>query len=174
VAAGGGALTDHLVHVLDLLDALWPDSRVTSVYAVANRQLHPDAAVETAGLAALRLELVSATGRRQVPVVIDASWSRPVGYATWGGLTLRLIGTGGITDLDPFAMRVGGHLVSARNEAWIPYGPDLDALLLTSFLQVVAGTGTAKPDGAAGTRGLAVVLAAYASVASGQPEAPRA
>ena len=59
-AAGGGALTDHLVHVLDLLDALWPDSRVTSVYAVANRLLHPDAAVETGGLAALRLELVSA------------------------------------------------------------------------------------------------------------------
>jgi predicted dehydrogenase len=173
-AAGGGALTDHLVHVLDLLDALWPDSRVTSVYAVANRLLHPGTAVETAGLAALRLELVSATSRRQVPVAIDASWSRPAGYPTWGGLTLRLIGTGGITDLDPFAMRVGGHLVSARNAAWIPYGPDLDALLLTSFLEVVAGGRTASPDGAASTRGLAVVLAAYASVASGQPEAPRA
>lgn len=173
-AAGGGALTDHLVHVLDLLDALWPDSRVTSVYAVANRLLHPDAAVETGGLAALRLELESASGRRQVPVVIDASWSRPDSYATWGGLTLRVIGTGGITDLDPFALRVGGHLESAGNAAWIPYGPDLDSLLLASFLDVVAGSATASPDGAAGTRGLAVVLAAYASVASGQPVAPRA
>ena len=119
-AAGGGALTDHLVHVLDLLDALWPDSRVTSVYAVANRLLHPDAAVETGGLAALRLELESASGRRQVPVVIDASWSRPDGYATWGGLTLRLIGTGGITDLDPFALRVGGHLESVRERGLDP------------------------------------------------------
>ena len=145
-----------------------------SVYAVANRLLHPDAAVETGGLAALRLDLESASGRRQVPVVIDASWSRPDSYATWGGLTLRLIGTGGITDLDPFALRVGGHLESAGNAAWIPYGPDLDALLLASFLDVVAGSGTASPDGAAGTRGLAVVLAAYASVASGQPVAPRA
>jgi 1,5-anhydro-D-fructose reductase (1,5-anhydro-D-mannitol-forming) len=172
VAAGGGALTDHLVHVLDLLDALWPDSRVRSVYAVANRLLHPGAAVETGGLAALRLELVSASAARQVPVVIDASWSRPDGWATWGGLTLRLIGTGGITDLDPFALRVGGHLESVRKSAWIPYGPDLDALLLTSFLDVVAGARTASPDGEAGTRGLAVVLAAYASVASGQPVAP--
>ena len=171
-AAGGGALTDHLVHVLDLLDALWPDGRVSSVYAVANRLLHPDAGVETGGLAALRLELVSGSGR-QVPVVIDASWSRPDGYPTWGGLTLRVIGTGGITDLDPFALRVGGHLASTRNAAWIPYGPDLDALLLTSFLEVVAGSATASPDGAAGTRGLAVVLAAYASVVSGQPVAPR-
>ena len=61
---------------------------------------------------------------------------------------------------------------SSRKAAWIPYGPDLDALLLASFLEVAAGSATASPDGAAGTRGLAVVLAAYASVASGQPEAP--
>ncbi|HEY5981225.1 MAG TPA: Gfo/Idh/MocA family oxidoreductase [Microlunatus sp.] len=173
-AAGGGALTDHLVHVLDLLDALWPGSRVAGVYAVANRVLHPEAAVETGGLAALRLELESGSGRREVPVVIDASWSRPDSYPTWGGLTLRLIGTGGIGDLDPFALRVGGHLEAARNGAWIPYGPDLDALLLTSFLNVVAGRATAAPDGAAGTRGLAVVLAAYASVSSGQPVVPGA
>ena len=173
VAAGGGALTDHLVHVLDLLDALWPNSAVTSVYAVANRLLHPEAAVETGGLAALRLELVSGSARQEVPVVIDASWSRPDSYPTWGGLTLRLIGTGGVTDLDPFALRVGGHLEGARNAAWIPYGPDLDRLLLTSFLDVVAGSSTASPDGAAGSRGLAVVLAAYASLASGQPVVPR-
>lgn len=168
-AAGGGALTDHLVHVLDLLDALWPGSRVRSVYAVANRLLHPDAAVETGGLAAFRLELDDRTGR-SVPVTIDASWSRPDGYATWGGLTLRLIGTGGISDVDPFALRVGGHLSSTANAAWIPYGPNLDELLLRSFLDVVAGRAPAAPDGAAGTRGLAVVLAAYASVRSGQPE----
>ena len=169
-AAGGGALTDHLVHVLDLLDALWPGSRVRSVYAVANRTLHPEVAVETGGLAALRLEL--STGSTPVPVTIDASWSRPDGYATWGGLTLRLIGTGGIGELDPFALRVGGHLSSTQNAAWIPYGPDLDELMLRSFLDLVAGRGAAAQpgtDGAAGTRGLAVVLAAYASVRRGQP-----
>jgi predicted dehydrogenase len=168
-AAGGGALTDHLVHVLDLLDALWPGSRVRSVYAVAHRLLHPDVAVETAGLAALRLELDPGAGGRQVPVTIDASWSRPDGYPTWGGLTLRLIGTGGISELDPFALRVGGHLSSTRNAAWIPYGPDLDALLLRAFLDVVSGDAVAAPDGASGIRGLAVVLAAYESARTGQP-----
>ena len=168
VAAGGGALTDHLVHLLDLLDCLWPDSRVRNVYAVANRLRHPEVAVETAGLAAMRLELAG----REVPVVIDASWSRPDGYATWGGLTLRLTGTGGIADLDPFASRIGGHLNSTGNAAWIGYGPDLDALLLGSFLQVAAGAAVAAPDGAAGTRSLAVVLAAYESLRSGQPVEP--
>jgi 1,5-anhydro-D-fructose reductase (1,5-anhydro-D-mannitol-forming) len=74
--------------------------------------------------------------------------------------------------VDPFALRVGGHLAAVRNAAWIPYGPDLDALLLRSFLDVVAGLAPAEPDGAAGTRGLAVVLAAYESVASGQPVTP--
>lgn len=168
-AAGGGALTDHLVHVLDLIDALWPGARVSSVYAVANRLLHPDAAVETGGVAALRLELV---GAGSVPVTIDASWSRPDGYLTWGGLTLRVIGSGGISELDPFALRVGGH--ARGRAAWIAYGPDLDALLLRSFLSVVAGEAVAAPDGAAGTRGLAVVLAAYESVRTGQPVVPEA
>jgi 1,5-anhydro-D-fructose reductase (1,5-anhydro-D-mannitol-forming) len=173
-AAGGGALTDHLVHVLDLLDALWPGSRVRSVYAAANRLLQPDAAVESGGLAVLRLGLDPGDGGRQVPVSIDASWSRPDGYPTWGGLTLRLIGAGGIAELDPFASRVGGHLSSTANAAWIPYGPDLDALLLRAFLDVVAGVETAAPDGAAGVRSLAAVLAAYESVRTGQPVAPRA
>jgi len=168
-AAGGGALTDHLVHVLDLIDALWPGVRVSSVYALANRLLHPELEVETAGLGVLRLEL--ATG--SVPVTIDASWSRPSGYATWGGLTLRVIGSRGISELDPFALRVGGHLSSTANEAWIPYGPNLDALLLDSFLAVVAGDAVAAPDGAAGTRGLAVVLAAYESLRTGQPVTPQ-
>jgi predicted dehydrogenase len=167
VAAGGGALTDHLVHVLDLLDALWPQARVASVYAVANRLLHPEAAVETGGLAALRLELNSG----EVPVTIDASWSRPDGYRTWGGLTLRLIGADGISEVDPFALHVGGHLSSTGNAAWIPYGPNLDALLVQAYLAVVAGEAVAAPDGAAGTRGLAVVLAAYESVRTGQPVA---
>ena len=164
-AAGGGALTDHLVHVLDLVDCLWPDSRVSSVYAVANRLLHPEVAVETGGVAALRLEL----GGRDVPVVIDASWSRPDGFATWGGLTLRVTGSSGIAELDPFAGRIGGHLNSAGNAAWISYGPELDALLLDSFLRVAAGETVAVPDGMAGTRNLAVVLAAYESVRTGQP-----
>lgn len=173
-AAGGGALTDHLVHVLDLLDALWPSARVQSVYAMANRLLHPDLAVETAGLAALTLEISAPDGgRRRVPAVIDASWSRPEGYPTWGGLTLRLVGTDGIGDLDPFASRVGGHLRSSGSAVWIPYGPDLDALMLRAFLDVVRGIAMASPDGAAGTRGLAAVLAAYESVAAGQPVAPR-
>lgn len=167
-AAGGGALTDHLVHVLDLLDCLWPQARVSRVYAVANRLLHPEVGVETGGLAAVRLEIDPG---RSVPVVIDASWSRPDGYATWGGLTLRLTGAGGIADLDPFAARVYGHLSATGNAAWIPYGPDLDDLLLRSFLSVVAGEAPAAPDGAAGTRGLAVVLAAYASARTGQPVA---
>jgi predicted dehydrogenase len=169
-AAGGGALTDHLVHVLDLLDALWPGSRIRNVLAVANRVLHPEVDVETGGLAAFRLEL-DQQGSRSIPVTIDASWSRPDGYPTWGGLTLRVIGTAGIGDVDPFALRVGGHLSSTGNAAWVPYGPDLDELLLRSFLRVVAGETAAAPDGAAGTRNLAVVLAAYASVRTGQPVA---
>ena len=80
-----------------------------------------------------------------------------------------MTGTGGIVDLDPFTGRIGGHLNSTGNAAWIGYGPELDALLLDAFLRVVAGEAVAVPDGVAGTRSLAVVLAAYESVRTGQP-----
>lgn len=159
--SGGGALTDHVVHIADLLDALFRGSRVVSVFAAANSVLHPDRAVETAGLVSLRYE-------NGATAVIDCSWSRPAHYPTWGGLTLNLVTDAGLVDLDLFGQRVGGFSESSRNALWLGYGTDLDRLLLDDFVAAVRAGVPVQPDGQVGYRTVKVVEAAYESVRLGQ------
>jgi len=162
--SGGGAMTDHVVHIADMLDALFHGRRVTSVYAVANQILHPDLPVETAGL-------VSLTYADGVTAVIDCSWSKPAHYPVWGGLTLNLVTDGGLVDVSPFVQRVDGFSESARNALWLGYGTDLDQLLLAEFLGSVQRGVQPQPDGHVGYRTVRVVEAAYESLRLGRPVA---
>jgi predicted dehydrogenase len=159
--AGGGALMDHTVHLADLLDALLDGTPAVSVYAAANSLLNSDRVqVETGGL-------VSVAYANGVIATFDCSWSKPESYPTWGGLTLQLVGTAGIADLDAFSGRVAGH--AASGELWLPYGPDLDELLLAEFVAGIAEGRPAQPDGEVGYRTLEIVLAGYQSLRTGQP-----
>ncbi|WP_156253319.1 Gfo/Idh/MocA family protein [Pseudactinotalea terrae] len=157
--AGGGAVTDHTVHVADLMDALLDGDAPVAVSARSHRLLHPEAAVETAGLVQVRY----AGG---VVVTIDCSWSRPPDYPTWGGLTLEVVGSAGLARMDAFGTRLDGHL-TGRGQAWFAYGPDMDAALIAEFLDVVRTGRRPHPDGHAGLRGAAIVAAAYESVRTG-------
>lgn len=158
--AGGGAVTDHTVHVADLLDALLGGDRPVSVQARANRVLHADrVGVETAGFVQIRYAggLVAS---------IDCSWSRPEGYATWGGLTLELLGSRGLATMDAFTQRLDGTI--GGKQAWLSYGEDMDAALVAEFLDVVRTGREPHPDGRAGLRGVAIVQAAYESIRTGE------
>ena len=107
--AGGGSLMDHTVHVADLLDALLSPARASRVYAAANRVLHHDlVSVETAGLVSIGYD-------NGVCATIDCSWSRPLTYPTWGGLTLQVVGAGGLAEMDAFGQRVDGHAASGKS-----------------------------------------------------------
>ncbi|MGW8564672.1 Gfo/Idh/MocA family protein [Isoptericola sp. NPDC055881] len=160
--AGGGALADHVVHVADLLDALLGEEAV-AVRAVTNRVLHgddPRVRAETGGL-------VSLTYAGGAEVTIDCSWSVPDGAATWGGLTLQLVGTGGTVEIDPFGAHVGGLVAGGTRQAWLGFGENLDRLMLEHFLDCVRTGTTPGPDGRAGLRTLRVVAAAQESAAAG-------
>ncbi|QDP96089.1 Gfo/Idh/MocA family oxidoreductase [Microlunatus elymi] len=159
--AGGGSITDHTVHVADLLDSLFGGSPARSVYATSNKILHSDeVAVETAGL-------VSIEYANGVVASIDCSWSKPDSYPTWGGLTLQLTGDRGIADMDAFNARVDGHSETAKNGLWFPYGVDADAAMIAEFLDSVAEHRPPQPDGRSGLRTVRIVQAAYESVRSG-------
>ena len=159
--AGGGAMTDHTVHVADLMDALLDGVPPVGVYAQANRLLHPEAAVETGGL-------VSIEYANGVVATVDCSWSKPDDYPTWGGLTLHVVGSEGQADLDAFGDRVDGF-TTGRGQTWLPYGEDLDALLVAELVDALRTGRRPQPDGAVGVRTTRVVEAAYASARSGQP-----
>jgi 1,5-anhydro-D-fructose reductase (1,5-anhydro-D-mannitol-forming) len=155
--AGGGSITDHTVHVADLLESLFDGLPARSVYAVSNTILHSEVDVETAGLVSIELD-------GGVVATIDCSWSKPDSYPTWGGLTLQLTGDGGIADLDAFDARVDGHSELDGNALWLPYGTDPDAAMITEFLDSIAEGRSPQPDGRSGLRTVRIVQAAYESV----------
>jgi 1,5-anhydro-D-fructose reductase (1,5-anhydro-D-mannitol-forming) len=161
--AGGGSLTDHTVHVADLLDSLFDSARASSVYATTNKIMHAGKVeVETGGLVSIRYD-------NGVSATIDCSWSKPPSYPTWGGLTLQLVGTRGIADMDAFSQRVDGHSESTGNGVWLSYGPNSDAVLVAEFVSSIAEGRAPQPDGEVGYRTLQIVAAGYESVRTGQP-----
>ncbi|WOF23182.1 Gfo/Idh/MocA family oxidoreductase [Microbacterium betulae] len=164
--AGGGALTDHVVHLADIMDLLRGGALPESVYAVEGRALHPGTAVETEGMVSLRYP-------DGVIATIDCSWSRPDGYPVWGGLTLLTVGSSGTMSIAPFEQRVDGFSSARGEQLWMPFGENADARMIAAFLGAITGGDAAYPDGATGIRTSAVVEAAYASVRSGQPVMPR-
>lgn len=157
--SGGGAMVDHLVHVADLLESLF-SAQPKTVYAQSNRitYAHQDR-VETGGI-------VSIEYANGLKATIDCSWNRPPAFPTWGGLTLQLVGSAGIVDVDPFAQAVTGFADRAAHYSW---GDDLDALMLDEFLSAIAAGRRPQPDGAASLRTVQIVEAAYQSAQANQP-----
>ncbi|MFI6387480.1 Gfo/Idh/MocA family protein [Nonomuraea sp. NPDC050540] len=159
--SGGGALTDHVVHVADLLADLLDDDPV-EVYAIANTIPNPELnhagnPVETAGLLSLRY-------RDGVIASIDCSWSRPPGRPNSGDLvTLTVIGTEGMAEIAPFADVLTGW--NDRGVVARGYGAPLDDLLIRAFLDAVRSGEARQPDAHAGHRTVALVEAAYRSLA---------
>ncbi|MFC7403951.1 Gfo/Idh/MocA family protein [Georgenia alba] len=161
--AGGGAMTDHTVHVADLMDALLDGTPVRSVYAQSNRILHAGrAGAETGGLVSLEYE-------GGIVVTVDCSWSKPDDYPTWGGLTLQVVGSDGVADMDAFVQRVDGYSQPRTSPVWLPYGTDLDGNLVAEFVDALRSGRAPQPDGRVGVRTTRVVEAAYASARAGRP-----
>lgn len=160
--AGGGAVIDHTVHLADLIGEL-TDVVPIEVYAQANRILHRGAGdVETSGL-------VFVTYADGLVATIDCSWSEPIGYPTWGGLSLTVQGSDGTVSFDAFNERITVYDDRASAMRWEECGTDLDALMLEEFLTAIREDRPPQPDGMVGLRTLALVEAAYASLASGLP-----
>jgi predicted dehydrogenase len=157
--AGGGAMTT--VHLADLVDALLDGVPAVRVHATANNLLHPDAAVETAGI-------VTVTYADGTNLTIDCSWSRPASHSIWGGLTMSVVSDAGLIDVDPFAPSVSGWSETDANELALGYGPNLDEALLEAFLTAVRTGATPQPDGHVGIRTTAIVEAAYRSWREGR------
>jgi predicted dehydrogenase len=159
--AGGGALMDHVVHLADLL-SWFLDSEVTEVYAQTNHILHADQVdVETGGLLML-------TFANDVFATIDSSWSMPLNYPTWGGLTMALISERGLTAIDAFSQNLQIFQDQPANYMWDNWGSDANQALMTEFVAAIREDRQPLVTGEDGYRALEVVLAAYESAASGK------
>ena len=160
--AGGGAAMDHIVHLADIL-RWYLGSEVTEVYAQMNRILHGDEVeVETGGLVML-------TFANGVFASIDCSWSRPRFFPTWGGLTMEIVGDGGVILTDPFRQNLTLHGSPARHMAWAYWGSDANQAMIDEFVAAVRDRRPPAVTGLDGLRATQIVLAAYRSAELGVP-----
>jgi UDP-N-acetylglucosamine 3-dehydrogenase len=164
--AGGGAVMDHTVHLADLLRWML-DVEVRSVYAEVDSFF---GTADTDDAAILTLELEGGSFADGVFATIDPSWSRGDGYPTWGDVTMRIAGTTGVLDVDPFArpLRTFDHETHAPS--WSYTGEDMNELMLADFLRGVAEDDPTGASGLDGLRALEIVLAAYASGEDHEPK----
>jgi UDP-N-acetylglucosamine 3-dehydrogenase len=165
--AGGGAVMDHTVHLADVLRWML-DVEVKSVYAEIGSFFGPTG---TDDAAILTLELEGGPIADGAFATIDPSWSRGEGFPTWGDVTLRIAGTAGVLDIDPFARPLRSFDHDSRAPSWSYTGEDMNELMLADLLRGVVEGGPAGASGLDGLRALEIVLAAYASGEDYEPKA---
>lgn len=162
ILAGGGAILDHTVHVIDILRWLW-QTEVTEVYAeIAANRFHRGEQIDDAGLLTFQL----ANG---VYGTLDTSWSRPASYPTWGDVTIEVTGDRGVITVDAFNQQLALASNATGKQKWLHWGTDMDAALIADFVDMIQTNRAPSITGEDGLRALEVALAAYASAAAIQP-----
>ncbi len=160
--AGGGAVIDHTVHVIDLLRWFW-NTEVTEVYAeIGDSLIHPGLGIDDAGLLSFKL----ANG---VYGTLDTSWSRPPSYTIWGDVKFEILGAKGLIVCDALHQYASLASNAAGRTQWMGWGSDMDYGLITDFVDMVRTSRQPFITGQDGLRALQVALAAYASAQSGKP-----
>ncbi len=159
--SGGGCIIDHSVHVADL-NRLLLGREAVSVHAEAGHGFYHQTWEDT-GMLTIEYD-------GGVFATLDTSWSRPESYPTWGDVTMQIVGTEGILDLDLFAQDIMHYDGNSSGVRRTPWGSDLDAAMLEDFLRLARGQqAPALATGDDGLRAGQVALAAYRSLDTGQP-----
>ncbi len=155
--AGGGAVMDHTVHIVDLL-RWFTGSEVSTVYAEIENPFVKDADIDTAGLVSLEFN-------NGLIATIDASWSRPeAAYPTWGHLKMELIAEKGTVEVDAFAQHLNQYSKKSDiNANWIGWGSDSTKTMMANFFDSIKEDREAAISFNDGYQALKVALAAYES-----------
>ena len=158
--SGGGAVIDHTVHVLDLIRCLTGAEPIKVYAEIDNRMFNKD--FDDTGV----LTIDFSDG---MFVTIDASWSRPKSYPTWGNVKMQVTGTEGVAEMDMFAQTTDvfcDKTMSYSQEYWGDY---TDLGLVASFAKSIADDTPVPITGEDGAKALTVALAAYQSAKTGKP-----
>ena len=155
--SGGGAMMDHTVHVADLLRDLLGENP-TTVYAQTANKIFGQEWDDTA-----MLHLTYPSG---VFASIDASWSRPASYKTWGDVRMAVTGEKGVIELDMFSQGFDSYPTDGKH-GLAGYGSDLDSLLINSFLRALE-TGNPEVTAEDGIQAARVAIRGYESSANNE------
>ena len=159
--AGGGAIMDHTVHLVDIMRWLL-GSEVKTMYARSNKIFHADeVSVETGALEML-------TFQNGTFATIDASWSRPQYWPTWGGLTFEMVTQRGAVVVDAFRQNVNIYRHEWQRSNWAYWGSDMNHAMVSDFVAAIREQRPPRVTGVDGLRAVEATLAAYESVRTGK------
>jgi predicted dehydrogenase len=162
VLAGGGAIIDHTVHLVDIM-RWFTGSEVRNVYAKSNRIFHAEEVkVETGALEML-------TFNNKMFATIDASWCRPQYWPTWGGLGFEMVTQRGAVIVDAFRQNLNVYRHEWQTSKWLPWGSDSNQAMVEEFAAAIRENRTPRVTGVDGLRAVEVTLAAYESDRTGKP-----
>jgi predicted dehydrogenase len=160
--AGGGAVIDHTVHVIDLLRWFF-NAEISEVYAeIGVGLLHDGLDIDDAGI-------LSFTLSNGIYGTLDTSWSRPSAFPTWGDVTIEVVAEHGWARLDAFKQQLAVYSNRASKAQWIGWGGNMDLGLMRDFVAMIADGRAPSITGQDGLRALQVALVAYQSATAGAP-----
>ncbi|MBS4179007.1 Gfo/Idh/MocA family protein [Lederbergia citrea] len=159
--AGGGAVMDHTVHVVDVMRWFMPGAEVKEVYAEVDTRFH-DVPSDDCGLLTFEFD-------NGVIASLDPSWSRSKSFPVWGDLTVEVVGTKGIARVDLYKENITLHSDDTMKTTWEFWGSDADQGLIDSFIKSVKENTPVLVTGEDGLRAMEVALAAYSSAKKLQP-----
>jgi predicted dehydrogenase len=161
--AGGGAVMDHTVHLVDAYRWFF-GCEVVEVYAEIDNLFYPgEVDVDTAGIITLTME-------NGVFASVDCSWSRPTYYPRWGHLQMDIVGENGFIKMDGLAEYITIYSRGlARNPTWINYGIDINQRMINEF---VASIREDREPSVTWRDGYEAVRVALACMESAQTHAP--
>lgn len=161
--AGGGAVMDHTVHVVDLLRWIF-EREITSVYAEIDTRIHPGLPVDDVGLLLLGLDggLFSS---------LDASWARAKTWPIWGGLTMEVIGDRGVVAMNAFNQNLQWFDDRRGRYQLLPWSEGGDPGMIRGFVDAIRDDTPPPVTGEDGLHALEVALCAYESARRRAPVA---
>lgn len=152
--AGGGAVIDHTVHLVDLMRVL-TKAEPARVYAEIDNRLFGGDFDDTG--------IITVEFTNKAFATIDSSWSRPKTYPFWGNVNLEVIGTEGIARMEMFAQKIDLYSDKTGRHTYEYWGDDVNLALIDSFAHSIAQDSPVEITGEDGLRALEVALAAYES-----------
>jgi predicted dehydrogenase len=160
--AGGGAIMDHTVHLVDIV-RWYLGSEAVEVYAQTNKIFHAnEVEVETGGL-----EMI--TFQNGVFATIDTSWCRPQYWPTWGGLAFEMVTEHGAVIVDGFKQNITVYSHANQRPIWQYWGSDMNQAMINEFVSAIRDGREPSVTGVDGLRAVEVVMAAYDSARIDQP-----
>ncbi len=158
--SGGGATIDHTVHVTDLMRWMLKDE-VKEVYCeMSNGISHAD--FDDVGF-------LSLTFQKGVFGTLDASWSRPKSYPTWGDVTMEVVTDTGTITMDMFSQNLVLFSDKTNSVSWHNWGSSSDDAMVGAFAKAVAEGSPVPITGEDGLRAAEVAIAAYHSAEAKAP-----